>query len=97
MLEKRIKAFGFDGRLGHLETKCYVRTKEGAEPVAVPMYGSSPAKRQAMDEQIDQWFNQGVIEASKSPWSAPVVMVYRNGKARFCVDYRKTERVDHTR
>ncbi len=42
-----------------------------------------------MDEQIDQWFSQGVIEASKSPWSAPVVIVYRNNKARFCVDYRK--------
>ena len=63
--------------------------KSGLVRVAVPMYGSSPAKRQVMDEQIDQWFNQGVIEASKSPWSAPVVMVYRNGKARFCVDYRK--------
>lgn len=89
MLRRRVKAFGFDGRLGHLETKCRIRTKEGVEPVSVPMYSSSPAKRQVIDAQLNTWFEQGVIEPSHSPWGAPVVIVYRNGKARFCVDYRK--------
>ncbi|THH32421.1 hypothetical protein EUX98_g1748 [Antrodiella citrinella] len=89
MLRKRIKVFGFDGRLGHLETKCHIRTKEGVQPISVPMYASSPAKRQVIDEQLQKWFEQEVIEPSKSPWSAPVVIIYRNGKPRFCVDYRK--------
>lgn len=89
MLRRRVRAFGFDGRLGHLETKCRIRTKEGTEPISVPMYASSPAKRQVIDAQLDTWFEQGVIEPSQSPWGAPVVIVYRNGKARFCVDYRK--------
>lgn len=89
MLRKQIKAFGFDGRLGHLETKCRIRTKDGVEPVSVPMYASSPAKREVIDAQLKTWFEQGVIEPSQSPWGAPVVIVYRNGKARFCVDYRK--------
>lgn len=93
MLKRRVKAFGFDGRLGHLETRCRIRTKEGVEPIAVPMYGASPAKRLVIDEQLKKWFAQGVIEASESPWSAPVVIVYRNGKARFCVDYRKLNAV----
>ncbi|KAJ3524491.1 hypothetical protein NM688_g8550 [Phlebia brevispora] len=53
------------------------------------MYGTSPAKRLVIEDQINQWFAQGVIEPSQSPWSAPIVIVYRNGKARFCVDYRK--------
>ncbi|GJF00558.1 polyprotein [Phanerochaete sordida] len=88
-----IGAFGFDGRLGHLDAKCRIRTKDGVEPIAVPMYGSSPAKRAVIDQQIDKWFAQGVIEPSQSPWSAPVVIVYRNGKARFCVDYRKLNAV----
>lgn len=89
MLRRRIRAFGFDGRLGHLETKCRIRTKDGVEPVSVPMYASSPAKREVIDAQLATWFEQGVIEPSQSPWGAPVVIVYRNGKARFCVDYRK--------
>lgn len=93
MLQNRVLAFGFDGRLGHLETKCRIRMKEGVEPIAVPMYGASPAKRVVIDEQLKKWFAQGVIEPSESPWSAPVVIVYRNGKARFCVDYRKLNAV----
>ena len=46
-----------------------------------------------MDEQMDKWFEQDVIEPSISPWSAPVVIAYRNGKPRFCVDYRKLNAV----
>ncbi len=41
-----------------------------------------------MDKQLDARFQQGIIKPSKSPWSAPVVIAYRNGKPRFCVDYR---------
>ena len=89
MLSSHEKAFGFDGRLGHYPSKVHIRTVDGQVPISVPMYGSSPAKRQVIDEQIDKWFEQGVIEPSKSPWSAPVVIAYRHGKARFCVDYRK--------
>jgi len=93
MLERRVKAFGFDGRLGHLPTKVHIRTQEGQVPISVPMYGSSPEKRRFMDVQIDTWFEQGIIEPSKSPWSAPVVIAYRNGKPRFCIDYRKLNAV----
>ncbi|KAJ3474331.1 hypothetical protein NLI96_g12517 [Meripilus lineatus] len=89
MLRRRIRAFGFDGRLGQLDVKCRIRTKEGVEPISTPMYGASPAKREVIEKQLETWFRQDVIEASQSPWSAPVVIVYRNGKARFCVDYRK--------
>ena len=44
MLEKRVNAFGFDGRLGHLPTKVHIRTAEGQVPISAPMYGSSPEK-----------------------------------------------------
>lgn len=93
MLKKRQKAFSFDGRLGHHPSKVHIRTAEGQVPIAVPMYGSSPAKRVVINEQLDKWFEQDVIEPSKSPWSAPVVIAYRNGKPRFCVDYRKLNAV----
>jgi hypothetical protein len=53
------------------------------------MYSSSPEKKRVIDAQLEKWYEQGVIEPSLSPWSAPVVIAYRNGKPRFCVDYRK--------
>ena len=93
MLRKRVKAFGFDGRLGSLPAKVHIRTVDGQVPISTPMYNASPQKRVIIDEQIDKWFKQGVIEPSKSPWSAPVVIAYRNGKPRFCVDYRKLNAV----
>jgi hypothetical protein len=93
MLESHVKAFGFDGRLGNYPAKVQIRTKENQRPICVPMYGSSPEKRRIIDEHIDKWFEQGVIEASRSPWGAPVVIAYRNGKPRFCVDYRKLNAV----
>lgn len=80
MIKHRVKAFGFDGRLGHLKTKVHIQTQDGQVPISVPMYGSSPEKRCFMDVQIDTWFEQGIIEPSVSPWSAPVVIAYRNGK-----------------
>lgn len=93
MLRRRQGAFGFDGRLGYLKTRAHIRTVDGQVPIAVPMYGTSPAKKEVMDKQLDVWFEQGVIEDSISPWSAPVVIAYRNGKLRFCVDYRKLNAV----
>lgn len=93
MLRKNLDAFGFDGRLGNHPAKVHIRTADGQVPISLPMYGSSPAKREVIDKQLDLWFSQGVIEPSKSPWGAPVVIAYRNGKARFCVDYRKLNAV----
>ena len=93
MLERRVKAFGFDGRLGHLPMKVHICTQEGQVPISVPMYSSSPEKRRFMDIQIDTWSEQGVIEPSNSPWSAPVVIAYWNGKPQFCIDYRKLNAV----
>ena len=92
-LRKREKAFGFDGCLGNLPAKVHIRTVDGQVPIAVPMYHASPQKREIIDEQLNTWFEQGVIEPSKSPWSAPVVIAYHNGKPRFCVDYRKLNAV----
>ena len=56
MLKKHMNAFGFDGRLGHHPSKVQVRTKENQVPISLPMYGSSPAKREIIDEQINKWF-----------------------------------------
>src|SRR5260370_14948355 len=51
--------------------------------------GCPAKKRGVIDGQIDKWLEQEVIEPSKSPWAALVVIVYCNGKPWFCIDYWK--------
>jgi hypothetical protein len=88
------KAFSLDGRIGdYSDIKYTIKLKEDAEPVSMPPYHASPEKRRDIDKQIDKWFSQGVIRESDSPWGAPVIVVYRNGKARVCIDYRRVNAV----
>src|ERR1700736_607919 len=80
MLHRNIAVFGYDRRLGQHPAKVHIRMVDGQVQIVVPMYGTSPVKRE-------------VIEKSISPWSALVVIAYRNGKPRFCMDYRKLNTV----
>jgi transposase InsO family protein len=92
-LEKVVKkyqnAFGLDGRLGNYNAKVEIKLRPDATEVSLPPYNASPAKREVIDAQIDAWLKLEVIEPSKSPWGFPVLIVYRNGKPRMCIDYRK--------
>ncbi len=89
VVEQNQTAFGFDGRLGHLPSKVHITLIPGTKPISMPPYYASPAKREVIDKQLDLWLSQGVIEESKSPWGAPIIIVYRNGKPRVCIDWRK--------
>jgi hypothetical protein len=86
MLWNRQKAFGFDGCLGYLKTKAHIRTADGQVPIAIPTYGSSPAKKEVIDQQLDIWFEQGVIEPSISPWSALVVIMLTSTAALYTTE-----------
>jgi hypothetical protein len=82
-------AFGLDGRLGEFPSHVEIHLKEGARPISLPPYNASPMRRGVINEQMDVWIAAGVIEASNSPWGFPVLIVFRNGKPRLCVDFRK--------
>lgn len=82
------RAFGLNDRLGELaDFKVQIPLYPGAKEVSLPPFPSSPAKREAIDKQMDKWIKLGVIEPSRSPWAAPAFIVYRNGKPRMVVDY----------
>lgn len=60
-----------------------------AAPIRVPPRRLPFHLRQEIDMQVDDMLKKGVIEPSVSPWAAPVVLVAKkDGKKRFCVDYR---------
>ncbi|KAJ3901632.1 hypothetical protein F5879DRAFT_806983, partial [Lentinula edodes] len=82
ILVKNKEAFGLDGRLGNYPEEIEVPMLPYAKPVALPPIPLSPANREVVDKQIDAWLKLDVIEASKSPWAAPVFIVWRKTKPR---------------
>jgi hypothetical protein len=89
VLRRNTATFGVGGRLGHVDTKVPISLKPDTQPISMPMYGASPAKREVIDAQMDKWFEAEVIEPSVSPWGFPCVVVYRNRKPRLVIDYWK--------
>uniref|UniRef100_A0A9J7WWR1 ribonuclease H n=1 Tax=Cyprinus carpio carpio TaxID=630221 RepID=A0A9J7WWR1_CYPCA len=71
----------------------HIRTPPGVivrqRPYRVP-----EARRQAIEEEVQQMLKLGVIEPSRSPWSSPIVMVPKpDGTLRFCNDFRRLNEV----
>ena len=45
-----------------------------------------------VSELVNGMLSKGIIECSNSPWASPVVLVRKkDGKTRFCVDFRKLD------
>ena len=54
----------------------------------------SPKHNQVVREEIDKMLKAGIIRPSVSAWSFPVVIATKkDGKLRFCVDYRTLNKV----
>jgi hypothetical protein len=89
VLRSNSAAFGVGGCLGHVTEKAPIPLKPGMQPISEPMYAASPLNREVIDKQMDLWFEREVIEPSVSPWGAPCIVVFQNGKPRLAVDYHK--------
>ncbi|KAG6914429.1 hypothetical protein DXG01_000401, partial [Tephrocybe rancida] len=62
VLRQNSAAFGAGGHLGQVAAKVSILLQPGVQPISVPMYGASPAKREVIDKQMKAWFEAGVIE-----------------------------------
>lgn len=51
-------------------------------------YPASPKTKKDIEDIIENLLELGVIRRSQSQYASPVVMVYREGKARLCVNYK---------
>lgn len=57
-------------------------------PPPQPNRPVGPGKRKIIDETTDQLLQWDVVEESNSPTCSQVVLIWQNGKWRFCVDFR---------
>jgi len=85
----------WDGTLGFIRaTKQAIVTPPDALPMRAQPYRTGPFKRQIISDQINKMKKLNVIAPSHIAWASPVVIVpKRNGKARFCVDYRQLNNI----
>jgi len=75
-------------------TEHAIVTPADAVPIRAQLYRTDPFKRQIIADQINKMLKLKVIEPSHSAWASPVVIVpMKNGKARFCVDYRRLNNI----
>jgi hypothetical protein len=64
------------------------------EPVKQRYRPRNPFMQGIIDEEVDKMLAEGVIEPSDSPWSSPIVLAKeKDGKHRFCIDFRKVKEV----
>jgi len=88
-------SYMWDGTFGVIRaTEHAIVTLPNALPIRAQPYRTGPFKRQIISDQINKMLKRNVIAPSHSAWTSPVVMVpKKNGKARFCVDYRRLNNI----
>ena len=65
-----------------------------AVPVQQKPYRIPYSQRELVKQELDQMMKARVIRPSTSPWASPIVLVTKkDGGVRFCVDYRKLNKV----
>ena len=84
-----------NGTLGRTSIVKHAINTEGY-PIRQSVRQQPRALQDAIDSEVQQMLQNGVIQPSFSPWSSPVVMVKKkDGSWRFCVDYRKLNSLTH--
>lgn len=69
----------------------------GARPIKLRARRPTPEEAAVIEEAVKEMLQAKIIQPSDSPWSAPVVLaVKKDGKMRFCVDYRRLNQVTRT-
>ena len=90
VLRRHWEVYSTDGSFGkthllkhEIHTDAGPPTKEKFRPI-------NPVLEKELRKQLEEWLKHDVIEESTSPWSFALVAVRKkNGKWRWCVDYRK--------
>jgi len=68
----------------------HIELAPGSKPVTSAPYRLHPEKAAAVEKEIKEMLDLGIIEHSESPWASPIVLVPKpDGSIRLCTDYRR--------
>ena len=63
-------------------------------PIRSRPYRVPYAQKETIEKHIEDMLHRNVIQPSVSPWASPVVLVPKSdGSSRFCVDFRKVNKI----
>ena len=90
ILLKHWDVFSTDGSYGRTTLVQHDILTEKVPPVRMRFRPINPQLEEGLKQQVEDWMKHDVVEPSNSPWSFALVAVKKkNGKIRWCVDYRK--------
>lgn len=64
-----------------------------SSPIRQNSHRLSPVEKERVQRAVNDMLAANIISPSNSPWGAPVVLVKKDGRLRFCVDFRKLTKV----
>ena len=83
--------------LGACSVRKHVIQTNSETPIYIPPYRLSLRERNELKIIINDMENAQIIRKSKSPWSAPIILIPKKDKSvRLCVDYRKLNAITIT-
>lgn len=89
LLIENWEAFSIEGEYGFTTLIEHEIHTSAGPPIKQKYRPPNPALEEDLKVRLKDWQDRGVIEPSQSPWSFSLVAVpKKNGKIRWCVDYR---------
>ena len=85
----------WSGHLGEIKAPPHrIEIYKDSKPVNAHPYRAGPNARRAEQELVQDMLDRDVIEAARSEWASPVVLVRKpDNSVRFCVDYRRLNNI----
>ena len=94
LMQRFRKIFQSSGALPQTSTTKHTIQLTSYRPFRQPPYRYLDAKKAIIKEQVEEMLAGGIIERCSSPYRSPIVIVQKkDGRPRFCVDYKTLNRI----